>query len=153
MVRPVFFPAYATCWYEFLTPGRGRLFGHFRTSFPIFLNFPVICTHSHTIKSTNRAFPAGRYMQRINSPVPADYSCVSSLVFQSSMHPYITQNIIHNQSIAKRKNFFKITLAIFGKSVQCWNPIRSIGYSVDAGTFYRNQILHNCNNCYTKYMR
>jgi len=81
MVRPMFFSAYATCWYEFLILGPVHLFSHFQTSLLILLNTVTGMdtytshrrTQSQTIKTTEQTFWPGVFKQPTNSPAPASY--------------------------------------------------------------------------------
>ena len=81
MVRPMFFSAYFSCWYEFLIFGPVRIFSHFQTSLLILLNTVTSMgtyasdrrTQSQTIKTTEQTFWPGVFKQPTNSPAPARY--------------------------------------------------------------------------------
>ncbi len=81
MVRPMFFSAYVTCWYEFFILGPVHLFSHFQTSLLILLNTVTSMdtytshrrTQSQTINTTEQTFWPGVFKQPTNSPAPASY--------------------------------------------------------------------------------
>lgn len=68
MVRPVFFSAYVTCWYELLFLfGADHFFSHFRASFLFLLIYTVI-NHSDTIKTTDYIFQTRDFMHQLITP-------------------------------------------------------------------------------------
>ena len=82
MVRPMFFSAYATCWYEFLILGPVHLFSHFQTSLLILLitlspvwihTLPTDVLKVRLSRRLNKTFWPGVFKQPTNSPAPASY--------------------------------------------------------------------------------